>query len=161
MKGLIAITLLSLASPIHAAGYEEVEITHVRNSTQLSCPASSTSQGNVSTQTSPRAPFSGSQNGSSPGNSSQGSTSASPQHGTPGELPGAAMGGSGRSSVHSQDAIPRDPTKQGCWNALIYIVTYKRYGGGGGEVVMKSYPVARRTRLYFCPGAQGQPERPC
>lgn len=153
--------MLFLARSIQAAGYEEVEITHVRNSTQLSCPASVTSQGIASAQESRNTVLPGSQSRASSGNSSQGSASTGPQHGASGELPGASVGSSERSHLHSQDAITRDPTKQGCWNSLVYIVTYKRYGGGGGEVMMKSYPVAKRTRLYFCPGAQGQPERPC
>jgi hypothetical protein len=163
---VVAISLLLLlialgfgwSGSIHAAGYEEVEITHVRNTTQLVCPPQG--QSNVHEKQGGGAAIPSTPQGSA-GSSAQGNgATQGSQFRTPGRLPGTSAGSSG-SSVGSQAESRLQGTRAGCWESLAYLVTYKRRVGGGGEIVRKSYPVAKTMQLYFCPGPQGQPERPC
>lgn len=48
-----------------------------------------------------------------------------------------------------------------CTNVPKYAVTFRRNNGTSGDIVLTSWTTAKELLINFCPGKQGQLEKPC
>lgn len=60
--------------------------------------------------------------------------------------------------VQAYTCSKKTPT---CFVSTKYLVTFKRSNGMSDSIVTESYVTAKKLVVNFCPGLQGQLERPC
>lgn len=159
---LAILAMWLIPSGSNAAGYEEVQIINVETINVVSCPNGQGSSSSAQGQGLAGTGVTGTQvlgtvTGAAVG-AWAGGELAGPKHRTTGQVLGGLAGaGTGYAATGGlTTAVPPS-----CQEVPRYKVTYKRVDGSTGILIRPDRTTAKSMMINFCPGKQGQLERPC